>query len=352
MKRVWALVLCVSLGFGLAPAQAQLFWNPFRRTSPTIPPEQRVVQLLVVVKTDTDERKRLNAIDDLRDFDAKTHPEIVPILADVAQTDSRASIRDAAVTSLVRIRPISNTAGLAIESVASKDDNWRNRMNAQAALVRYRLAGYSSSAAHAETAKTPSPKTPQSQEPPLADRTPPPRPAPSPPILYYDQYGKLIPAPKGFPTVGPVTPVTPPVAPNVPGVNTSTPKSAPFTTIPSGPIAPVTPQPLPPGPAPVEPTFRPIAPPVQQPIQQPVQQPIQQPVQQPIQQPVQPAPQPSPTLLPPVAPLPRGPVLDLPPLPINNVPSATPNVPTPPPAPVAPLPTGRTDPGPRLTPAE
>lgn len=208
MKRACALVLVVGLSFGQGSAHAQ-FWNPFRKAAPTLPPEQRVSQLIGVIKSESDEYKRLDAVQDLREFDTKTFPELISLLADVAQRDSSSSVRAEAVSSLVRIRPISPIAGQAIEYVAAKDEHWRNRMNAQAALVRYRLAGYSPSAARTES---PTPgsanKLPaQSGEPPLSDRAP---------IIYYDQAGRVIPAPKGFPVTG---------SPNVPTANAPVPPS-------------------------------------------------------------------------------------------------------------------------------
>ncbi len=65
-------------------------------------------------------------------FDVKPFPEIVAVLAESAQRDPSAYVRSEAVSSLVRIRPVSPVAGQAIEFAASKDDNWKNRMNAQA----------------------------------------------------------------------------------------------------------------------------------------------------------------------------------------------------------------------------
>ena len=185
MKRLCVLLICLWLGMESGSAQAQIFFNPFRKAPPPPPPAERVGQLVSIIKSDPDERKRTLAVEEIRDFDTKAFPEIVPILADVAQNDAKPGVRAEAVSSLVRIRPVTQIAGQAIEHAAAKDDHWRNRMNAQAALVRYRLAGYSSSAAARNDAKPTAPN--QSQEPPTNDR---------PPIIYYDQNGKVIPAPK------------------------------------------------------------------------------------------------------------------------------------------------------------
>ena len=44
---------------------------------------------------------------ELRQFDTKAFPDIVPILADVLRTDAKASVRLEAAQSLARIRPVS-----------------------------------------------------------------------------------------------------------------------------------------------------------------------------------------------------------------------------------------------------
>ena len=203
MKRLILLAVAVWCLTGPAPAHAQIF-NFFRKAPPPPPPPaQRVPQLIGIVKTDAEESKRVAAVQELRDHDTKAFPEIVPILVDVAKSDAKAGVRAEAVNSLVRIRPISTLAGQAIEKVAAGDESWKNRMSAQAALVRYRLAGYSSPPAPPSPSppvparttsqqKNSSPQLPQSQEPPLND-APPAKDDGS--IYYFDANGKRIPAP-------------------------------------------------------------------------------------------------------------------------------------------------------------
>lgn len=354
MKRTLILIVAAWLSLGVSSAHAQFFFNPFRKAPPPVPPAERVGQLVTIVKSDPDERKRTQAVEELRDFDTKSFPQIVDILADIAQNDAKPGVRGEAVSALVRMRPVSPTAGQAIEHVASKDENWRNRMNAQAALVRYRLAGYSATAARTDT-KPPVPGQPpvnQSAEPPLGN---------PPPIIYHDQTGKVIPAPKNAP------PYPFPQAPQVIGTPTSNPANgsgrSPFAPIGSAPVTPpysVPPQP----PTSVPQTSQRLAPPSigqPQPVVQPQPkapvaiEPTFRNVNRP--QPTPPGPLglnplPTPTPIPAVPAPPRGPSLELPPLPIN---------PTPAPAPVqgpsldgaveaTPIPAGRMDPSPRLSP--
>src|SRR5437762_8873360 len=76
MKRLCLLVVCVWLGVGAASAQAQfIIWNPFRKASPPPPPAERVSQLVSTIKSETDERKRTSAVEELRDFDTKVFAE-------------------------------------------------------------------------------------------------------------------------------------------------------------------------------------------------------------------------------------------------------------------------------------
>ena len=201
MKRLIPLAFALAAWclIGAAPAEAQIF-NIFRKAPPPPPPPaQRVPQLIGIVKGDPDERKRISAVEELRDHDTKAFPDIVPILADVAKNDAKAAVRAEAINSLVRIRPISTLAGQAIEKAAGGDETWKNRMSAQAALVRYRLAGYSSPPAPPPVpARTTSQQKnapqslPQSQEPPLIDAPPA---KDGGPIQYFDANGKQIPAP-------------------------------------------------------------------------------------------------------------------------------------------------------------
>ena len=168
---VWAIL-------GAEPAHAQLFGNWFRKSPPPPPPAQRVSELVGIVRTDSDERKRTSAVEELRNFDTKAFPEIVPVLAEAAIKDTKPGVRAEAINSLVRIRPISNIAGQAIEGASQHDEYWRNRMSAQTALVRYRMAGYVSpptpppAPTPPQNAKGTPPAVkppPQTGEPPLAD---------------------------------------------------------------------------------------------------------------------------------------------------------------------------------------
>src|SRR5262249_31497626 len=108
-------------------AQAGIFFNK----KPKPKPAERVPELIVTVKTDKDDHKRAAAAAELRQYDPKAFPDMVPILVDVLLHDANSGVRLEAAQSLGRIRPISQEAGWALEQAASKDDSMRVRMQAK-----------------------------------------------------------------------------------------------------------------------------------------------------------------------------------------------------------------------------
>lgn len=159
MKRVQPLLVLLALPIFALPAQAQLF---HKRSRPV--PAQRVPELVLILKTETDERKRIQAAEELRDYDARTFSEIVPVLIDVLHNDRKVAVRLEALNSLSRMRPISQPAGQAIEHAAASDESLRVRLQAKSALLKYHLAGYSNSGKSEQPSFQPT-----MQEPPLAE---------------------------------------------------------------------------------------------------------------------------------------------------------------------------------------
>src|SRR5436309_8145239 len=84
MKRLQGLVVLLALPVCAMPGEAQLF---FKKNRPV--PAQRVPELILTLKTESDERKRAAAAEELRDYDAKTFGEIVPVLIDVLHNDKK-----------------------------------------------------------------------------------------------------------------------------------------------------------------------------------------------------------------------------------------------------------------------
>ena len=207
-------------------------------------------------------------------FDAKTFPEVVPVLIDVARSDKSASVRHGALDSLSRIRPVSPAAGQTLEWAAAHDESWKVRWQAKTALTRYQWAGYRNAKSDGKTslpsatqepplinaprpqtktsapsrpavAKTPSqPKGVYSSPPPLPTVVNQPAPkakvtATPPPIIVDTPATVIAPAPKVpvpavpvldlGPRVGtpPVPVVTPPTEPNFRPAGKTPPRAAP-----------------------------------------------------------------------------------------------------------------------------
>src|ERR1019366_3532294 len=121
MKRWQNTLLLVALLVWVAPAPAQSIFA--KKTKPN--PTQRVPELILILKTDPDERKRLHAAEEIRDYDATTFTEIVPVLVDVVLHDKKVNVRHEAVNSLGKIRPVNALAGHALEKAAADDESWR-----------------------------------------------------------------------------------------------------------------------------------------------------------------------------------------------------------------------------------
>lgn len=184
------LLLAMVLAWA-APAPAQ---GIFARR-PKVNPSQRVPELILTVKTDPEERKRAHAAEELRDYDATTFTEIVPVLADVLLHDKKVSVRLEALGSLVRIRPVSALAGQAIEKAAAADESWRVRLQAKTALPKYHLAGSLARKMEPAAAK----KTP-TNEPPIVTPAAPPQP---PPLPRVESVPRPLPRDVAPPTQGP-----------------------------------------------------------------------------------------------------------------------------------------------------
>jgi hypothetical protein len=142
MKR-WLLPVVVLATLTCLPlsTEAGLFKKPSKPN-----PAERVPELIGIVKTDKDERKREAAAEELKQYDPAAFPDIVMVLADVVLTDASSSVRAEAVDSLAHLRPVTQQAGLALEQVLAKDSSMKVRMQARYSLLQMHWAGYHSSA--------------------------------------------------------------------------------------------------------------------------------------------------------------------------------------------------------------
>lgn len=178
-RRILILAVAVQLAATL-PASAGIIFN--RKAKPA--PAQRVPELIGILKGDPNEGKREAAADELRQYDPKAYPEIVPVLMDAAQRDAKPEVRAEAVQSLGKLRPVSQEVGLMFEQVLANDSSNKVKWQARTALLQYQMSGYRKGKQEGPAVV---PQT-TTQEPPLAEPVPPqppriaPVPTPSQPV--------------------------------------------------------------------------------------------------------------------------------------------------------------------------
>jgi hypothetical protein len=136
--------------------------GPFSR-KPKPDPVEHVPALIKTLESDADERKRENAAVDLRDYDSRTFPAILPALIESLKNDPSHAVRHEAVNTIGKIRPITQEAGFAIEQAAANDHSFRVRAAAKATLAQWIIFGHR---------PTPTPELNQTEEPPLAQPLP------------------------------------------------------------------------------------------------------------------------------------------------------------------------------------
>ena len=135
--------------------------GPFKRPNKPDPAEH-VPDLIKTLKNDPNDRKRADAAEELREYDLRTFPDIVPTLTESLGNDGSASVRYAAVNSIAKLRPISQPAGYALEQAAANDSSIRVRATAKAHLVYWiGVEGH-------RTGRMADNKLNQTEEPPLA----------------------------------------------------------------------------------------------------------------------------------------------------------------------------------------
>lgn len=158
----WHHFLTGTLALALVGPPAQAGGGLFKR-NPKPDPAEQVPALIKTLKTDPDERKRADAAEDLRDYDAKSFPDMVPALIEALQNDASITVRLEAVNTISKLRPISQPAGYALEQAEKNDTAFRVRAAAKSALVQWTLF-------HGYRQGRPAENRPaETDEPPLAD---------------------------------------------------------------------------------------------------------------------------------------------------------------------------------------
>jgi hypothetical protein len=124
-------------------------------------PAERVPELLNTIKTSQDERNRSSAVEELRQYDPATFPQMIPVLLEILAKDAKPGVRSEAADTLSKLRPVSQQVGKALEQAQSQDPSMRVRMQARYSLLHYHWSGYRS-------AKKNEPPGLETNEPPLA----------------------------------------------------------------------------------------------------------------------------------------------------------------------------------------
>jgi HEAT repeats len=135
----WSRVLLVPLVvLALAPAAPAGLFSRKQKSNAA----ERVPQVLIQLQTAQDEGRRAAAAEELRQYDAKEFPKIIPTLIDALNRDASPAVRAEAAVSLGRLRPISQQAGFALEQAQNNDAVMRVRLAARQSLWQYHLVGY------------------------------------------------------------------------------------------------------------------------------------------------------------------------------------------------------------------
>jgi len=165
----------------------------------------RVRQLIEIVRSEPDARKRRSAVMELADADPRLHVDVIPTLAAALRKDAADSVRIAAAEVIGKFNIVYPLAGIALEEAAAADSSQGVRRAARQALWEYHLIGY-------QTPKAPEGLIAQTVEPPIASpahEAVPLAVEPSP-VPVTAAAGDI-----GTPTIAPLPPVGPPPGPRI-----------------------------------------------------------------------------------------------------------------------------------------
>jgi HEAT repeats len=165
-RRLSILIVALLLAFECGNARA----DGLLRRGPRPNPAEHVPALIKTLASDLDDRRRADAASDLKEFDPKTFPDIIPALIEALKNDSSVPVRREAANSIGKLRPISQIGGYALEQAEMNDPAIGVRAIANIHLKIWVIRdGY-------KKGRMPDPLANQTEEPPLVD--PLPRPLP------------------------------------------------------------------------------------------------------------------------------------------------------------------------------
>jgi hypothetical protein len=210
----------------------------FGKKPPKPEPQQRVPELIAIARTNGDENRRIEAVEELRTYDPTLFPQIVPTLVEILMHDKKPGVRAEAASSLSKMRPVSQQAGQALEYARDNDPSMRVRLSARTSLVSYKWDGYKPGRKDERPlvgTQEPPLAGPEASPPPPAINTLPPPPSTTRPVAVQPvSQPTLQPVPRSTPTQLPVTPPTI----TTPSSTGSTGSSGGYRPLPSGPSQP------------------------------------------------------------------------------------------------------------------
>lgn len=100
-------------------------------------------QLIETLRTQPSVSKRLDALNELGNVDPRKNADVVPALIASLQRDPSPQVRVRVADLLGKIKTVSQSAGLAMETALAADPDPKVRASVQTALLQYQLNGYS-----------------------------------------------------------------------------------------------------------------------------------------------------------------------------------------------------------------
>ncbi|WP_238602628.1 HEAT repeat domain-containing protein [Fimbriiglobus ruber] len=157
-----AFILTVLVGLTAVPsAEAAGGLGIFKRKS-NPDAAARVKDLIKILQSDPDATKRRAAAEELRGLDPRTNPEILTALVSTLKKDPAPEVRSEAAESIGKIKLVSQTAGIELETVLQTEPDAKVRDAVKSALWQYHLNGFRT------TLGAPADTQSQTPEPPLA----------------------------------------------------------------------------------------------------------------------------------------------------------------------------------------
>ncbi|HVK15910.1 MAG TPA: HEAT repeat domain-containing protein, partial [Fimbriiglobus sp.] len=136
------LTAALSLAAPAAANDGPLGLGLFKKRQKASEPASHGKQLIGTLRSDPDEKKRLQAAEQMRGLDPRTDGDVIPALIGSLQRDPSPAVRAGAAESIGKLKPIYQPAGIAMETALASDPDPKVRDAVKSALWQYHLNGY------------------------------------------------------------------------------------------------------------------------------------------------------------------------------------------------------------------